>query len=102
MAQFDVFRAPEGFGDIAFFLNVQSDLLNITETRVLVPLMASSVAPPQMGRLNPEITIKDRRYIAQFQDIQSHSTVAFGSPVDNLSQQRYEFVVAFDLLISGI
>jgi toxin CcdB len=100
--QFDVYRAPEEFGDIAFFLDIQSDLLLVAETRVLVPLMAKSVAPRAVGRLNPLITLRGKQYLAQFQDIQSYSVADFGKPIDNLAKQRFDFVIAFDLLISGI
>jgi hypothetical protein len=102
VAQFDIYRAPEGFGEIAYFLDVQSDLLRITETRVLVPLMMKSAAPPPFGRLNPIVIVKGRAFVAQFQDVQSSSIGDFGKPVDNLSKQRSDFVAAFDMLITGI
>lgn len=102
VAQFDVYRAPEGFGEIAYFLDVQSDLLQITETRVLVPLMAKSAAPPPFGRLNPVVTVRGRQFVAQFQDIQSSSILDFGKPIDNQAKHRFDFVAAFDMLLSGI
>lgn len=102
VAQFDVYRAPEGFGEIAYFLDVQSDLLRITETRILVPLMAKSVAPPPFGRLNPIVTLRGKQFVAQFQDVQSSSILDFGKPIENLSRQRLDFVTAFDMLLSGI
>jgi CcdB protein len=102
MAQFDLYRAPEVFGNIAYFLDIQSDLLRVTETRVLVPLMQKSIAPPAIGRLNPELVIRNKTYVAQFQDIQSHAVTDFGRATDNVATRRYDFVTAFDLLISGI
>ncbi len=102
MPQFDVYRAPEEFGDTSYFLDIQSDLLLTAETRVLVPLMARNVAPRAIGRLNPQVVIRGKQFVAQFQDIQSYSVADFGRPVENLAKQRFEFVIAFDLIISGI
>lgn len=56
MAQFDVFRNPEGSG---YLLDVQSDLLDGLSTRLVIPLLPALQAPRPAARLNPVVNIKD-------------------------------------------
>jgi len=50
MARFDVYDSPDGAG---YLLDVQADILDILNTRVVVPLMPISAAPSPAKHLNP-------------------------------------------------
>ena len=50
MAQFDVYKNPDGDG---YLLVVQADLLNNLNTRMVVPLLPDKVAPIPARTLNP-------------------------------------------------
>ncbi|WP_438887671.1 CcdB family protein, partial [Bacillus cereus group sp. BC232] len=55
MARFDIFDNEGGGG---YLLDVQSDLLGGLNTRVVVPLLPQSSAPPPAQRLNPVFSIE--------------------------------------------
>lgn len=50
MARFQVFDHPEGDG---YLLDVQTDLIDIVGTRVVVPLLPAKRTPPAVSRLHP-------------------------------------------------
>ena len=54
MARFDVHAYPSGDG---YLLDVQADLLDHLNTRVVVPLLAKATAPKPASRLNPVFEI---------------------------------------------
>ena len=66
MAQYDVFRNPEGSG---YLLDVQSDLLDGLSTRLVIPLLPALQAPRPAARLNPVVNIKDEAHVMATQFI---------------------------------
>ncbi|MFC4259739.1 CcdB family protein [Marinobacter lacisalsi] len=60
MARFDIFENRDGAG---YLLDVQSDLLNGFNTRVVVPLLPKSSAPSPAQRLNPVFSIEGQEVV---------------------------------------
>ena len=60
MAQFDYYPRSEAPG---FLVNVQSDLMDHLSTRMVVPLLPASKAPPPQKRLNMVFEVKGRRHV---------------------------------------
>jgi toxin CcdB len=50
MARFGVYKSTEATG---YLLDIQADLLNHLNTRVVVPLLPLEIAPKPAGTLNP-------------------------------------------------
>ena len=60
MAKYDVYRSGMSPG---YLLDIQSDLLDGLNTRVVVPLMPIKDAPKPAERLNPVFKIKLKKHI---------------------------------------
>ncbi len=101
MPQFDVYASPGRNADlIPFLLDVQSDLLDPLETRLVAPLVDATRAKA-ISRLNPECVIEGRRVFLSTQEMSGYPRRALGEPLLNLSQRRDEILAAIDFLIQG-
>lgn len=98
MAQYDVFQAPEGKG---FLLDVQSDLLEPLNTRVVVPLMTRKSAPMPAERLNPIVRIGRRNFVMVTQFLAAVPLALLTRRVDNLPPYQDEIRAAIDMLTHG-
>ncbi|TIP87503.1 MAG: plasmid maintenance protein CcdB, partial [Mesorhizobium sp.] len=59
MARYDVFAGREG----SYLLDVQSDLLDDFKTRVVIPLLPTTMTPPPMRKLHPLVEINGRKMV---------------------------------------
>lgn len=101
MPQFDVYANPGRNADlIPFLLDVQSDMLDPLDTRLVAPLVDATRAKA-MSRLNPEFIIEGRRLFLSTQEMSGYPRRALGEPLFNLSQRRDEILVAIDFLMLG-
>ncbi len=98
MARFDVFPNPDGGG---FLLNIQTDLLNHLNTRVVIPLLPVDDAPKPARYLNPLFKIGDDEVILVTQFVATLPLSVLPIPVSNLDHRRGEIIAALDMLISG-
>ncbi|WP_029030825.1 CcdB family protein [Salinarimonas rosea] len=99
MARLDVFPNPGGVG---YLLDVQADLLEELNTRVVVPLLPKNVAPKPIGRLNPVFTIGVTEYVMATQLLAAIPRRALGTAVTNLGPHHSRIVEALDMLITGV
>ncbi len=104
MAQFDVYRNPDGSTRerFPFLLDVQSDLLRSLATRVVVPLGASDAKRPPVVGLMPVFEIDGRPVVMRTSEITGVARKAVGERVASLAGQRHEIVAALDVLVSGV
>lgn len=98
MAQYDVFRNPEGFG---YLLDVQSDLLDGLTTRLVVPLMPQTQAPKPAARLNPIMTIAKEPHIMVTQFMAAVPAKLLSEPVTTVARLRDDITAAIDMLTHG-
>ena len=84
MPKYDVFPNPSGDG---FLLDVQSDLLNDLNTRVVVPLLPSASAPKPATRLNPAFDINGESVVMVTQ-FMAAVPVGTSRPLLRISKQR--------------
>ena len=61
MARFDVYARPGGAA--GYVLDVQADILNGLNTRIVVPLLPLSEAPMPAKRLNPVFELEAERHV---------------------------------------
>jgi toxin CcdB len=98
MARHDVFQTTDGAG---YLLDVQSDLLDIIGTRVMVPLLARDKFTKTFSRLNPEFMVGDQRYVMMTQFITAVPLSILGPTVAKLGDQHDTITKALDMLFQG-
>ncbi len=99
MARYDVYASPDSAG---YLLDVQADLLESLNTRLVVPLMPISAAPPPAKRLNPTFDIQSERYVMVTQFLSAVPTSILKTPVASLMQNDTEITGALDMALTGV
>jgi len=103
MSQFDVYRNPNPATNdqIPYLLDLQTDLLEITRTRVVVPLERSGTFSTAQ-RLMPKFRIEGIAVVMSTPELAGIGFSNLGEPVASLADKRQEIMAALDLLFSGI
>jgi toxin CcdB len=105
MPQFAVYknRNEATRGRFPLLLDVQSDLLEPLQTRVVVPLSPMTTARARaMQSLTPNITVAGKEYLMLTPQLAGISVRELGTLVDTVPGERGKIVGAIDLLITGI
>ena len=105
MPQFAVYknRNETTRGRFPLLLDVQSDLLEPLNTRVVVPLsLAASAKSRAMESLTPKLGVTGKEYVMVTPQLAGISMRELGAIVDTLSSERAKIISALDLLITGI
>lgn len=98
MARYDVHPHPSGRG---YLLDVQSDLLDQLNTRIMVPLMTVDTAPVPSRRLNPTFEIRSAPYIMVTQYMSAVPRSELRAPVTSLAHRDSQIADALDMLFLG-
>jgi toxin CcdB len=98
MARFGVYAPPSR---AMLLLDVQADLLDPLNTRVVVPLMPIDAAPTPARRLNPVFDIEGRRLVMVTQFLSAVRVAELGRPVARIEARRDEITAALDMLFQG-
>ncbi len=98
MAKYDVYAVASVAGRV---LDVQADILEPLNTRVVVPLMPVASAPKPARRLNPIFEIEGERFVMVTQFASAVSLADLGKPVANLETDVEEITGALDMLFQG-
>lgn len=98
MARFDVYRNPAGEG---LLLDVQADLLDGLNTRVVVPLFHPDRAPTPADRLNPVLAVEGENLIMMTQFLAAIPVSVIGDPLANLAGHHIAVTNALDMLFQG-
>ena len=98
MAKYDVYPNPDGPG---YLLDVQADLLDDLNTRVVVPLFPVDTAPMPANRLNPLFAIEGTEVVMVTQFLASVPLSIPGNPVANLSKDFADITNALDMVFQG-
>lgn len=98
MARYDVYRNEGGAG---YLLDVQSDLLNGLNTRVVVPLIPADVSPSAAERLNPVFSFDDVEVVMATQFLAAVPQKELGGPLGSLERVGDEISTALDMLFLG-
>ena len=103
MAQFDVYENMnhDTCEIFPYLLDIQADVLNDLPTRVVVPLVLSSVLKKTIPILTPQFKIIEtevRMVTPQLVGVQMH---VLGTRICSLKDQRGEIIAALDLLVTG-
>jgi toxin CcdB len=98
MPRFDVYVNPDGNG---FLVDVQADLMSHLNSRLVIPLVRSNIAPAPIKVLNPIFQIEDATYSMLTQQMAAVTVQMLKRPVLNVNDRRDEVVAAIDLLLQG-
>lgn len=105
MAQFTVCRNknPQTSSVVPFLLDIQNDLLDGLETRVVVPLCPlSSMKGKTLRTLMPVLDIEGERFVMLTPQMAGIPKSELGVPVTRVEQYRFEIIAAVDFLLTGI
>lgn len=98
MARDDVYR---GDGPDLLLLDIQNDLIDGLDTRVVIPLMPAKGSPPAMKRLYPIFEIDGRSYLLATPLMSAVRARELRDPIANLSAHHDRIVAAVDFLQQG-
>ena len=98
MARFDVYAFSDRAG---LLLDVQADLLDELNSRIVVPLLELSDAPKPAKRLNPLFEIEGKPYVMATQFLASISRTQLKKPKLNLSNYSDKITDALDMVFQG-
>jgi toxin CcdB len=104
MAQFSVYRNknPRTKATFPLLVDVQSDLLESLNTRVVIPLTkAPALTKKPVGHLTPEVTFGDERYVLMTPQLAGVNRAELGSHAGSLAEERQTILAAIDFLVIG-
>lgn len=100
MARLDLYPRPGGAA--GYLLDVQSDMLDELQTRVVVPLMPPDEVPRAIPRLHPEFRIGGEPYVMATQLLGAVPRRVLGRPVGRLPSAHDQVLGALDRLLTGL
>jgi toxin CcdB len=98
MARFDVYHQP---GENGYLLDCQADILDILNTRFVVPLLLPDNSPLAGARLNPSFTIEGSQTVMYTQFAASIPVRDLGEHVCSLADEHATIMNALDMLLTG-
>lgn len=104
MARFDVYANPgRHAGTTPYLLDVQSELLQDLETRMVIPLRSLRHFPEVAlsSRLTPVFTIDGEACLLETPKMGAIALRALKSPVASLAQSQDQVTAALDFLFQG-
>ena len=103
MAQFDIHARPGRHPDdpIHFLLDLQNDLLEGMQTRLVAPLATAAAGSPIRG-LTPTVAVGGQSYLLLTHLMAAVPARTLGELAGSARGQREEIVRAIDLLVTGL
>lgn len=98
MARYDAYEVR---GNPGYLLDVQADVLDQLQTRVVIPLQLLGNAPQTADRLNPRLRVGDQTVILATQFISAIPRRSLSKPVDHLGHFADDIQNALDFLLIG-
>jgi len=105
MAQFTVYRNknPRTRSAVPLLLDVQNDLLDNLDTRVLVPLRPTVTAGiKRLQTLTPVLEIEGKSYLMLTPLLAGVPKSEIGTPIARVEQYRFDIIAAIDFLVTGV
>jgi len=98
MARFDVYRARH---EDILLLDLQTSMLDILKSRIVVPLYPLNEMSWQIGKLNPLFTINGTTYVMATQRMASINVEGLGPLIGELSKHADAITAATDFAFQG-
>jgi toxin CcdB len=104
MAQFTVYRNknPRSKSTYPLLVDIQSDLLEDLQTRVVIPLTkTAALAKKPLTHLTPVLAFGGENYVLMTPQLAGIGRAELGAAVGSLANERQTIVAAMDFLLSG-
>jgi toxin CcdB len=104
MAQFTVHRnkSPRTKSVFPFLVDVQSDLLEQLQTRVVIPLTRmAALAQKPVSHLTPTLNFDGEAYVLMTPQLAGIARTDLGAPAGSLAEERHVIKAALDFLVTG-
>jgi toxin CcdB len=104
VSQFTVYRnkSPRTKSAFPFLVDVQSDLLEQLQTRVVIPLTkVAGLAKKPVSHLTPTLTFDGEAYVLMTPQLAGVARTDLGAPTGSVAEQRDAIVAALDFLLTG-
>lgn len=98
MSRFAIYSNSIGLG---YLMDVQADMLDFLNTRVVVPLLPISEAPKPAKTLNPQFVIEGSAYSMVTQYMAAVPSKMLKGKILSAEDRHDEIVTALDLLLQG-
>lgn len=95
MPKYDVYRSPDGRG---YLLDIQTELLDGLNARVVAPLLPVADAPKPATTLNMSVDLGGEPHTMATQFLSAVPVAILGKPVTNLSRCADDITRAIDML----
>ncbi len=105
MSQFILYKNNDKSTSTAypFFVDVQSELLDTLNTRLVIPLTPLELLEKKApSHLCPTIHIDEGEFVILTHQMASVPAKLLSDPIDDISTFRDEIIAAIDFLITGI
>jgi len=104
MAQFSLYKnRGESSDTYPFFVDVQNELLDSLNTRLVIPLTPTDrVAKQAPAHLCPVLHIDEGDFVLLTHQMTSVPAALLSSPIHSLEAFRPEIIAAIDFLITGV
>ncbi|MBF0147796.1 MAG: CcdB family protein [Magnetococcales bacterium] len=102
MARFDLYEYRRSGSQVAFLVEVQSDLLHTLKTRVVIPLYPVCPDTPLVRILNPTVDLAGGTFFLSTAEMAAVRHSELKEVVGSLSTLRREIIAAVDLIFTGI
>jgi toxin CcdB len=102
--QFTVYRNknPRSKAVFPLLVDIQSDLLDELQTRVVVPLSKSAgLAKKPVTHLTPILEFEGEKYVLSTPQLAGIARSDLGPAAGSLASQRHTIISAIDFLLSG-
>ena len=96
MARFHVYSMKIGYA-----LDVQSNLLDGLNTRVMIPLVDADRVVHVMTKLNPSIVVNGKNYLLATERIAAVPVAQIGAFATDMTARTDEITAALDFLFQG-
>ena len=104
MAQFSVYRNknPRTKATFPLLVDIQSDLLEPLNTRVVIPLTKSpALTKKPVNHLAPEITFDGTKYVLMTPQLAAINRSELGSLAGSVAKERQRIIAAVNFMLSG-
>jgi toxin CcdB len=104
VTQFTVYRNknPRSKTLLPLLVDIQSDLLDALQTRVVIPLSKSTgLAKKPVSHLTPIVEFDGDKYVLVTPQLAGIARNELGTPAGSLASERQIIISALDFLISG-
>ena len=104
MGQFMLYKntSEESSETYPYFVDIQNDLLDALNSRLVIPLTAAKSLSANISNLCPITTVDDEEFVLLTQQMTNVPVSALQRPAGSLAHLRDDIVSAVDFLITGI